>query len=508
MKNVKVDIDMISKKEGISVSSSNFKDYTQLIESIVGKTELKTSFEKACGQFNLEPDAIGDFIIKYVIHQLKMEFTTFSIGEKRTIGNFAETKAGDFMFDILEKTHFADPERFFGMYNNSIRGHFSLKEIIEGAKLIPKLFKNYEPSANDPHIRDTWLEYSNKLGSFYRLYNECEVIRAKKPISTAPNNLDEKKGKDLIQSQIHHITKYFQMLKEFKGHDITEDLLELERNTDLFFLHRVYQILKGSEWFNKLSKDRQKDYLKVISLFSVIDDLNIKLYMVERFVEDRPPLNLLKGTQGYVNLFRFIYFQIPTLKELLKRIILNVSEEKVGPHKRGRDVILKMHSYLFLEGFQYYQVPESDKELLFGLNIHEISSAEYSELYFDLYKCVYKLRKIRGYNLDESIFGFINKVINKVILQEGEAKETLLNDWEYSIDSLIYQVIGELDKVGGFFWIDKDIKEYVEINELLEVTGFFGRINRESIEKKLTDSNIELGGGGELGKFRNLGQNQ
>lgn len=472
----------IFKAEGIGSRESRFLNFNDLSKNVLLGATVEATFK----ELDLDPQMAREFVIRYALHQIKRESVTLSEHEKAQVETYAEDSIGNLTLGkLLENTHFSDPEDYFLMHGQYISS-FPINKVPDFMELAKKIFSGI-PYSYD-HLEETkdaglsyiksWNEYSNKLGSFFRLYNECGVIRAKKAISTAPNNLDgNEKCEKLFGSLIYHYKNYLDMLKCLpSNYDISEDLLLFERNTDLFFLLKVYTLLKKDNWFESISKHRQDEYLKVISSFSIIDDLNLKLYLVERFIEEGSSLSFVETALGFVPFFRLNFLQIPLLKESIKEAILEFSENALKQNEKGRKIKAKMACYLFLEEFHSYKIKDFDSNPVLSI---DLSTIAYSDLFLMLYKKVYNIRNSR-----EEIVSQSKKKIFNFIEHSGE---NVLNDWDENIQALMHL---EAKTLKSKLVLNNMEPEFIDIYEQCESSGFFERLDHEGIKRKLLDANI------------------
>lgn len=400
-------LDMLCANEGISITNKEIANFNQLIQGV----HLGPIFEELCIDEEWDKLFVKESLIKYALHQIKQESMKLNYEEKIRVEDYsADEIDGIKLSSILEETHFSDPSDYYKTFGDKILSSFSLKKRLDVKELTTSMFGENMPYKYDDddytgksgiEFNEAWHSHSLKSGSFFPLYKTCEVLKAKKALAKAHNNLSPKKMKRFIAGLLEHYNKYLRMLQMFPDdYDATEDLLRLEEFSDLFFLLKAIVLLKKDDWFLNKNKNRRTEILKVISSFVIIEDIRIKLHILENFIEEGAAANYTSTEAlGYLPLFRLLFVQLPLLKQKLVQIIDN-KEVPLANSLRGRQIKIKLKRYAFLKQAHCYRMDYSNYFLseedisIVQSYIQDTENNDYDQIFYDLYKEAKEIRNV------------------------------------------------------------------------------------------------------------------
>lgn len=402
-------LDMLCASEGISITNKEIANFNQLIQGV----HLGAIFEELCIDEEWDKLFVKESLIKYALHQIKQDSMKLNYEEKIRVEDYgADEIDGMELGSILEETHFTDPKSYFDFFGDVVLNSFSLKKIPDVQSLSKKIFDMdvpYEYSEKPGNeFNEVWYSHSLKSGSFFRLYEECEVRRAKKAFKTPKNKLSSREMKSFISELVEHYQKYNLILHKLPSkYDVSEDIFNFEKESDLFFLLKAFALLKKDDWLLKKSPNRRTNILKVISSFVLVDDINLKLHILERFINQGSVLNYTSTkTLGYLPLFRLMFVQLPMLQQKLEQII-DDKDEPLANSQRARQIKIKFKRYIFLRETICYSadhlnllLSEEDISLLQNY-INDNAENEYDDIFMELYKNVKKIRGIAKVHMSE-----------------------------------------------------------------------------------------------------------
>ncbi|MGG1518752.1 hypothetical protein ABE504_25255 [Paenibacillus oryzisoli] len=444
-----------------------------------------------CDSLELDFSIAKDMLLKYGVHQIKKKSITLTANEKTLLENFADDTLGErTLGDILNETHFTDPEAYFKMYDSSIMRLFPVKKELERSSLSKQMFKDIPISYDHLEygkesglgFNARWHPYSHKLGSFFQLYMECGVLRAKMAINTAPHNMNITSNKLLFEKLLYHYGKYQELLTALPSeYDISEDLLLFERKTDLFFLLKAYSMLINDEWFNSIEFHKQEEYLKVLSAFTLVDDLKLKIYLVERFIAEGSIFMYADFALGYIPLLRLLFIQIPLMREIMNDALVYTSSNVIKEREKAKKVKIRLNNYRIVENFHCYNITELQSEPLFKIDVKELG---HSELFFRLYKKVYKIREVKK--------EFIEQTTNKISKIIHENSDVLFGEWDSHIEAILYSIADQFKTEGEYLSLIKPEEE----NNIIDADAINFHFDRKAMVRKLEESGIN---------FENLG---
>lgn len=411
-----------------------------LFEAII----LGETFESFCEWFELDFSTVEFCIKRYVIHQIYQETSTFTIEEKQMMEVFSEEELLNTTFgDILEEAHFTTPKENLDYFSQEIRFLYSPK-IQSHEKISKRIYKSLDYcGSNENEFYETWGKFSKRSGSFFRLYLDsvkCRPNNNPAPINTQPSKIV--KIDYFLKSIVEHSHQFIKILSEFDDdYNLSEDILEFERNTNILFLLKVSSLLKQSEYYQSIDENAKDHFFKILSSFIFIDDIQLKLYFTKQFIKIGDFFPFTEGIIGFNKLFWLLFIYLPFLKDfisdkLLENIpnkVLKLTSEEAGQINLKRTVsdIKRLKKKLFLyqltKDTACYDIEELSKQ------INDINDVQLDNTdFFNLYSKVFKMKEIR-LELQESIESFILKDMNR-------HKEEYLKSPYDSIEEILFRI--------------------------------------------------------------------
>ncbi|GHH96655.1 hypothetical protein [Neobacillus kokaensis] len=440
----------------------NIKDDEELTyEKIFRAIELGEPFDEICRSLDLEPSLVEDHVKKYVLHLIFEEAATFNEYDMELIRNYCEeplinTTIGE-LFEQVQNELFLVESDSFQQY---------LLSVIDAQKNIKKTYltkenENYYDPVYPFHKRN------HTLFPFY--FNH--FVNKKRPIK--PQSLDKDSSKDFFSDLLVHINQIKGLLTG-NGYNInpTREIIEFERETNIFFLLKVQSMLP-KEKLIKMSSNRKDNYYKALASMSLIEDIRLKLYFVERFIAEDNEFLFTKTQDGYNRLFWLIFFYLPLLKDFIKDRIkapqgtLSVKDPFVDDKEQAtqlRRVKKKLFLCFILKNNPCYSVLELKREYIFQLD-----ELEYSNNFDDLYMNVNKFKKHREQFCKETI-----EITAKEINKNGGFPENL----DYLFCLLAKSLVTEMA-----LHSDDKIPEFEE--------PFEKYFNEQKISEKIEQLNVE-----------------
>lgn len=249
-------------------------------EKILKKVKLGSKFNEVCESLDLEPLLVEEYIKKYVLHLILEEAINLSGLEIESISNFSDeplldTTIGEILENLATKMFFIESDHFC-QYLSEATKKYNFQRSNE------KIVWNKESYLVDGI--SYCLPFTERSYSLFPIYynNFVNKIRPIKPRSWDKNIDPENFFSDL---KIH----YNQFTCLLTGYDSeinpTRDILEFERETDLFFLLKIYSMLP-TEKIDKFPTDKEKrNYLKALTTVSLVEDIRLKLYLAEQMIK-------------------------------------------------------------------------------------------------------------------------------------------------------------------------------------------------------------------------------
>lgn len=447
---------------------SNNTNYKDIFESI----EFGEEFKRACEDLDLEAAIVEEYIKKYVFHLILEEATNFSNNELNLIRDFFDepifdTTIGELFEDIQNKIHYSQSEEFQSyLYGSNAR---------QGKKLdveeIDNLFKENEEYKNLTY------PFAIRGNSLFSLYFKKYVNEQERPIKP---RIDKNFDKESFTDDL--ITHYIQLTKLLYdyGNETTlrptRDMLEFERETDLYFLLKVCSLLpKDDLEKNKYEKDKN-NYLMVLASISIIEDLRLKLYFVEQFIKEDNYISFVKG-RGYINLFLLIFKYIPLLKEYLLEQIkaprgtLTIKSDDVTGKDEAtslKEIKRKLFLYQSLQGYEGYNLIDLKNEEIFQIDKTKIN---YSTDFIEFYKKTKKVNKFRKKFCKDAIDNIFEKINKRPELLEAS----------------LYNIVNEFVTQGKYLAIKSKRDSSVE-----ETLKIFSNIHFDPDFIKETFNNVDI----------------
>ncbi|WP_312094226.1 hypothetical protein [Niallia sp.] len=383
-------------------------------ENIFKAIDLGEKFKEFAKFFELDETVYGDIIKKYVLHLILEESVNIVKAEIDLVREFPDeplldSSFGEILENVLNNVDFSQSEDFKHYFIETLKKEDNR---LKDDKAI--LIEDFDEGSRES-MPVTLYPFSERSNTLFRLYF-MNYVNKKKPIK--PRYWDKDTVPEiLLEDLIIHYKQYTNLLKGF-GREInpTRDLLEIERETNIFYLLKLISII-SIERIEKLSKKDRKKYFKALSSITLIEDIPLKLYLAEQLINDKNESILLKSKVGYNLLFKQNFLYIPLLTMFLKEKInaphgvLTVKSTEIDKDVARRLGILKkaLYVYKILQSVQCYRVSDLEMDSLLRFNKN---SYKYSSIFFELYKKTSKIKDIReklSKEVTDDCFQFILK---------------------------------------------------------------------------------------------------
>lgn len=351
---------------------SRERSYVDILEAV----NLGEKFKDVCNGLDLEAAVVEEYIKKYVLHLILEEAATLSQQELDLAISFPDEPLhdktiGELLEDMQNEMQYVLSERFQSYLHENFKMEY-----------VPDVDEETELNKNFIY---PFTERDNTLFPFYfkRFVNKQRSVKPR---------LDKDFDKESFPVDL--LTHYYQFIEllndQDNGINPTRDILEMERETDIFFLLKAWSLLP-SDHINsfKFKKDKNK-YLKVLASFSLIEDIRLKLYFTEQFIKEDNSFPFIKG-QGYIELFILIFLYVPLLKEYLIENIktpkgkLSIKSDELTEKEevsRLREVKKKLFLYHTLKEAAGYKLTDLRGESIFHIDESRIN---YSEDFIEFY---------------------------------------------------------------------------------------------------------------------------
>lgn len=431
---------------------SNERSYSDILEAV----NLGEKFKDVCDGLDLEPAVVEEYIKKYVLHLILEEAATLSQQEVDLTRSFSDEplfdkSMGELLEDMQNEMQYVLSESFKSYFYETLKMEDNDDVDEENPLEEGKLDKGNES------LKNLTYPFTERDNTFYQIYYR-RFVDKQRPIKP---RLDKDFDKENLPS--HLLTHYYQFLELLnvgKDYNPTRDMLELERETDIFFLLKVWSLLPNG-YLNKfkLKKDKS-NYLKVLASFSLIEDLRLKLYFTEQFIKEGNSFPFIKG-KGYIELFILIFLFVPLLKEYLfdnmkaPKGELSIKNNEISDKEeisKLKGIKKKLFLYHSLKGAAGYKLTDLRNESIFKIDESEIS---YSENFIEFYK---KVKKVNGFRTEfskDTIDGLL-----KIINEKPELTEIYL---DYIVREFVTRGEYLALKLDNVSMVDETIRIYEDI---------------------------------------------
>lgn len=438
-------------------------------ESIYNAIELGDLFKEFCEFFELDSSIVERYTKKYVLHLIFEESAAYIRQEADMIRSFSDeplfsTTIGEILENLVNEEGFINTNHF-----NEYLG-----------KTLDHKIDNKESKFQDPidnlskEVSNNFYPFTEKVNTFYPLYFKF-FVNKKRPIKPRHWN-KEVIPDDVFNNIIIHHKQYNDLLGGYsKDINPTKHIFEFEQDTNILFFLKLTTILPIDK-INKLPKSERENYLKIISSFTLIEDLQFKLYFIDQLISENNEVLFLKGIQGYNRLFAFLFLYIPFLTGFIKEQIkiphgtLTVKSDYIEKEEASNLKAIKKNMYFYhiLKTVPCYSVSELTNELTIDVKLEQLLDTEYKDVYFSLYKKIAKIKKIRK-DLSEEI-------IDNCLWLIKRDKQSLNKLFEYEA----YDFMKSGKKLA-----------LVKKNDILFGEFFFYK-DHQQLKEKLKRSNINL----------------
>lgn len=433
------------------------------VQNIQEAISLGPRFNAFCRHFNLDCYRATQYVKNYIIHRLCdriiMSLTEDEISLIEL--SFEESVGKHELGDVLNDAFYSGVESYLEVLEPIIADNFSNRKGDKfgrnNNKILSAMLKTYE----DDKIKNNYVDIvktSGKLASIY--FTLARQFR--KPLVTRA---------DKIRSNTEITKSYFENSKEFlniliagsKDFDVSEDLLQFERHTKLLFLMKVFSNIKYLE-----ATDSQQ--LKLISTVSLIDDISLKLYIVDQLFKDSCILLSPKSVEWIINL---CYLYIPFLSEyIFDQVIASVPsdtfqcQQESNDNKKMIHLKKKLFVYYNLTQIRCYDPEYISKEVGVTEMNNVLINGGYSKEDFDFFYRLYTISEKITYDVHMENYDRISKYLRCSMLKEGEKE--LCPNYNFAIGAAIALVAKE--------FLDVDMKLQSEtMMETLDFDNFFNK---------------------------------
>jgi hypothetical protein len=433
-------------------------------EKVFRAIELGEIFDEICRSLDLEPLLVKEHVKKYVLHLIFEEAATFCEFEKELIRDYCDeplitTTIGEIFEQVQNELFFIESDSF----------QQYLMSVIDGNKPIKKTSLKKE----NENYYDPVYPFQKRTYTLFPFYFN-HFVNKKRPIK--PQSLDKDGSKDFFLDLFVHFDKFKNVLNGYDNKiNSTREILEFEKETNIFFLLKVQSILPKEKLINMSSK-RKDNYFKVLASMSLIEDIRLKLYFIEQFIAEDNEFLFTKSQDGYIRLFWLIFFYIPLLKDFIKNQIkapkgtlsvkdLFLDDKEVATQLRR--VKKKLLLCYALKNNPCYRGTDLKSEYIFQIN-----ELEYSNNFDDLYINVNKLKKFREMFCKETIENTF-KEINKI--------DSRPNHLDYLFHQLAKSLVSEMALT-----FDDDIQFFGSVEKYFNEQKIMDKFNQLNVKNFLT----------------------
>ncbi|WP_368658242.1 hypothetical protein AB3Z07_26130 [Metabacillus halosaccharovorans] len=447
-------------------------------ENILEIVELGENFKRVCSNLDLDAHIVEEYLKKYVLHLILEESTNFSESELQLIRSYSgepllNTTIGELFEEIQDEIYFVQSNKFQDYQYSSLKK--DNKAFSEG--------KTYHLNKASQLLNNLIFPFSERKETFYLFYYNRYVDRQGVIKPRIEKNYDKE---SLAQSLIDHYHNFATLLNNYEDAvnirvNPTRDILQLERETDIYFLLKLYTLLpkdKSNKFKYRKDKKEREIFLRVIASFAVIEDIRLKLYLTEQCIQKEDISYFIKG-KGYVNLFTLIYIYIPLIKEAFldqikaKKGVLSVKndeiylKEEISELKKVKN---KLYLYKTTRGNVGYKLTDIKNEAVPQKNGNVIYSEDFIVFYKEVKKMNdnrQKFSEITMNNLSDIIEkqptlieGYLYNIGQKLVSLEKnkekkEFEKNLLDADKYNFDSDYVQKVYEEISQNEIYFIKK-----------------------------------------------------
>lgn len=342
-----------------------------------------------CIVFDLDDSLVVEYIKKYILQLILEESINFVCSEKDLLRAFSDeplldTTIGEILEEILNEVDFTLSEKFTQYFIDTLK---KTDDKFNGENIR----FNEQNKSDKERMPVSVYPFSERTNTLYPLYFRYYVnkIRSIKPRYWDKDTVPE----NIVSDLLIHYKQFMGLLIGFENNiNPTRDIIELERNTDIFFLLKLASVLPV-EKLKDFSKKKRRNYLIALSSITLIEDIRLKLYFAEELIFSSNEDMLLRSHGGYSLLYKLNFLVIPLLKIFIKEKIkipygtltVRSLEADKEEGRRLKNIKKSLYIYKVLHHPYCYEVPD--------LNV-SLDEINYSNSFFELYK---KVNKIRGY---------------------------------------------------------------------------------------------------------------
>lgn len=379
----------------------NVHDYKSIIDSISFGALTKEVLANLCN--NLEE---GELALKhYALHQLQQRAINQISNHLDFIDNFIDEPIGeDICFgDIITDVFFKDQQDLLEIVGDKIAKNFDGYPKIRDD--IGMLFENMGISNNSNY---TYLKRTGAIASLYFL----AAKRYKVQLKNASRNSDS------LYLVPQNTFDFIKLLMEFnEEYDLTEDFLVFERQSNLILCLNAYLIINMG-----YRGAADGDLFKIVSSISIIDNLELKMNILEKLNEDRLEKELLE--YGLISsLFQLKFVLLPLLVDFL--------EGEIGGKLSSRGKLLPKNkdSVIDKEQLRTFKVVKKNSLLFCILNKDDYSLRQKLVNDFQLLlKDVEHNRNIESFN---TLQNKMKDLRMKLLKEEVVLEEQVASDMSY-----------------------------------------------------------------------------
>ncbi|WP_242240641.1 hypothetical protein [Bacillus cereus group sp. BfR-BA-01309] len=285
----------------------------ELFESIM----FGNHFKGLCESLGLDSKIVEKHILEYSSFKLFQEQCLFSDDDIKLMEKYNEEVIVNLTFgEVLDKEFCNSFETYYESFgcvlNNKVEAiAFKEKEkIIQAIKNVNQVKKS--------------LNYIKNEGMFFNIYKDW-LKRHKKPFNKEGDKLNEVKDIGMLRE---NTISYLKMLNQLDGLTCNEDMFKFENASNMLFIFRCYQLVNENS--HKIDSSYEGDFLNILASLCIIEDINLKLYLVKQLIEngnlfDGRIYKLLKVFLSNVYMLGIIYPEF--VKKYIEIKILNKNKK-------------------------------------------------------------------------------------------------------------------------------------------------------------------------------------
>lgn len=232
-------------------------------------------FTLFCEELELDQKVVQDHILDYALYEVYREYCTFTSTDLDILERFDdEVVNGINLADILDEKYCISPESFYESFG------YLLNDKIDQSAKFKEREKIIQAILNSSQNKSKQFEYISKEGTFFNVYKD-KLKRHQQPFNKSADKLNVVKD---IGKFKNNTCFFLQQLSKAKNLNYTCDLDGFEKASNMLFIFSLYaHIAKNLDAFK--IKEREDYYFNILSSLAIIDNVELKLYLLKNLIE-------------------------------------------------------------------------------------------------------------------------------------------------------------------------------------------------------------------------------